>query len=665
MIWDNLPAPYAVERYNRLADRQTFDVSVWFARRTEPGRSWAVDPSSWRFRGMYVEDPGESRASLTRFIQRCDALRPDLILSLYGERPFVVGHLIFRALGIRNAFFVERTFDAVIRRRWWKELAKYVLFRSADAAQAHAPPASQRGAVPADAFQYAYRYGFPADRVFGVTHSLDVGHHAAPLSAEMRRQLRLDLGVSGCVFLYVGRFLKTKGLLVLLDAYRRAKQQQPDISLLLVGDGADEDALRAAAEGTDGIVFVPFVQPPDLPRYYASADVFVFPSLGDTFGLVVEEAHAAGLPVITSDAAGDVRQRVRDSGNGFVVPYGDAEALAGRMVLLASDSGLRERMGGRGAERVHAWDHDAWVADFERFASSVLALQPRDTASARLTRAAGRLLVGAADIGERASAWRKKIAARGVVRTAWDTLVSRANRAGMWAISVPWRLARRRDALEKFGTEYQGWLLPVAPLGAGGICYSVGVGEDASLEDRLLKRTTCQVWSFDPTPRALAHIATRTFDPRRFTFVPVAVWDEPGHIRLFAHPDTACDTCSPVNLWHTGACFEVPCTTVGALMRGHGHDELLLLKISIGGGEWRVLQNILDDGLRVQILCVEFCQPASFWRVAAAVARLRRAGYRYCCHERWRFTFQGPPEAQDAAKVPSQASAGSANRKRA
>ena len=71
VYWDNIPAPYAVERYNTLSDRGTLDFSVWFARRTDTERSWGVDESAWRFNGAYIEDPSES-------LQAAHAVRPPL-----------------------------------------------------------------------------------------------------------------------------------------------------------------------------------------------------------------------------------------------------------------------------------------------------------------------------------------------------------------------------------------------------------------------------------------------------------------------------------------------------------------------------------------------------------------------------------------------------------
>ena len=630
VYWDNIPAPYAVERYNTLADRGILDFSVWFARRTDSDRSWDVDESSWRFESAYVEDPGRSLKSATEFTRRCEAARPDLILSLYGERSFATGHLILKGLGFRTALLVLPTYDTWVRRAWWKEFGKRLLFHSADAAKVPGP----------DGHTYARRYGFTDDRIFEVRQSVSVGRYAMAISCDERAALRRELGISGCVFLYVGRFWHGKGLTRLLDAYGRIAAVNPEVSLLLVGDGPEEATLRTVAAGLRGVRFQPFVQPPELPRYYAACDVFVFPTLGDPHGQVIEEAHAARLPIITSDAAGDIPQRVTDGVSGFVVHAGDVDALARRMIELATDPDLRRAMGARGAERATSWDDSRWADDFERFVTGALAVPRRNTAAARVLTAVGALAIRIGDVAARARRWRAKAGAD-LAGTTRAIIVDRTNRLGMRLVSLPWRLNRPAEALERFGTKSGGWLLPSGRLGDGGVCYCAGVGEETSLEDDLLRKTTCLVWSFDPTAESAAHVARQAFDPNRFHFVPTGISDTTETLRFYAHPDPQMwPAYSNTNIWNTTSYIEAPATTVAALMETFGHRELTLLKLSIEGAEWGVLRHLLDGRTpKAQVLCVLFSQPASFWRVARAVRDLARHGFAYLGHEEWKFTF--------------------------
>jgi glycosyltransferase involved in cell wall biosynthesis len=380
IFWDNLPSPYGVEQYNLLADRGRLDLGVWFNARTEPDRSWTVDESTWRFAAEYIGSPGRSLHELRRFSERCRAFQPDVLVSPYGDLGYAAGHLVARALGIKTALVVQRTFDAWVRRAWWKEMAKRALFRSAEAAEVPGP----------DGAAYARQYGFPAERIFTVTLTTNVTQYARSLSPDERREFRTRIGLDNCVFLYVGRLWKPKGLMHLIEAFRQARASNPAISLLIVGDGVDERELRAAAEGIHGITFWPFVQAPDLYAYYAASDVFVFPTLGDPHGQVIEEAHAAALPVIATSAIGDVRRRVVDGVMGYVVPPGDAAALAKRMLELAADPARRRTMGECGAARARTWGHDTFAAEMETLVDACLAAAPRANMSARVVTAAGR-----------------------------------------------------------------------------------------------------------------------------------------------------------------------------------------------------------------------------------------------------------------------------------
>jgi glycosyltransferase involved in cell wall biosynthesis len=195
--------------------------------------------------------------------------------------------------------------------------------------------------------------------------------------------VRAELGVRGVTFVYVGRLWAGKGLSYLLDAFDGLQARDVgEVSLLFVGDGRDEDELRARAraQGLRNVVFSGFQGDDVLPRLYAASDVFVFPTLGDPFGMVVLEAMACGLPVIATTAAGEIAERVAEGVNGFLVAPASSDQLLERMTVLAGDEDLREAMGAASVRKAARQSPDAWADAFERALDKILAM-PRTSDS--------------------------------------------------------------------------------------------------------------------------------------------------------------------------------------------------------------------------------------------------------------------------------------------
>jgi glycosyltransferase involved in cell wall biosynthesis len=193
---------------------------------------------------------------------------------------------------------------------------------------------------------------------------------------EDRESIRSDLGVTGVTFIYVGRLWSGKGLDYLLDAFKRLQTGcQVESSLLLVGDGPEDGHLRKRCQkqGIRNVVFAGFQQRHKLPQYYTASDVFIFPTLGDPYGLVVDEAMASFLPVISTDAAGEIRDRIEDGVNGYIVPAENSEALFERMKHLAYCSNLRSVMGYRSYDKVKGRTPERWAKDFEQAVTKILA----------------------------------------------------------------------------------------------------------------------------------------------------------------------------------------------------------------------------------------------------------------------------------------------------
>lgn len=149
-----------------------------------------------------------------------------------------------------------------------------------------------------------------------------------------RFAIRSALGLgSGPVTLYVGQLIERKGALDLLEAHRILLRARLDAQLLLVGYGPLEATLRHQVEtqSIPGVHFRGHVPIPDLPRHYVASDCFTLPSHEEVWGLVLNEAAACGLPLVTTEPVGAAPDLVRPGSNGYIVPAHDPTALAGAL----------------------------------------------------------------------------------------------------------------------------------------------------------------------------------------------------------------------------------------------------------------------------------------------------------------------------------------------
>ena len=160
--------------------------------------------------------------------------------------------------------------------------------------------------------------------------------------------------------LYVGRISREKDLDVLANAYRRLRDEGLSVQLFVVGHGPYSQAL---SETLPDAVFTGYLTGVELATAYASADVFAFPSTTDTFGNVIIEAQASGVPVVVSDSGGP-KELVDDKTNGLVTKSHDVEDFTRAIRALIVDPALRERMGGCARQSVV---DRSWPNAFRKF----------------------------------------------------------------------------------------------------------------------------------------------------------------------------------------------------------------------------------------------------------------------------------------------------------
>ncbi|MDQ6420367.1 glycosyltransferase family 1 protein [Paenibacillus sp. LHD-117] len=175
--------------------------------------------------------------------------------------------------------------------------------------------------------------------------------------------IRHGLGDCSFMALYVGRLAPEKNVEIAIEAFAKLQQANPNAAFVIAGDGPSAPALKERCK-RDGIraVFVGFAELPELQRWYAAADVLLFPSPTETFGNVVLESMACGTPVIGANAGG-VRDTVRHGETGLLCEPGSAESFASALSILQGNMELRERMG----RNAHAYSlTQSWDGIFGR-----------------------------------------------------------------------------------------------------------------------------------------------------------------------------------------------------------------------------------------------------------------------------------------------------------
>ncbi|RFC50289.1 MAG: Glycosyltransferase involved in cell wall bisynthesis [Verrucomicrobia bacterium] len=240
---------------------------------------------------------------------------------------------------------------------------------------------------------YVRKLGMSGGRVFDGFDVVDNGYFEAGVAAAECG----TRGGAGKYFLVCGRFIPEKNLMLVLEAYRRycggtGGGRWP---LVLVGGGALEGELMEKAESLGcGVVrglpweregeveravyFAGFRQVEELPGIYAGAGVLVHASVKDTWGLVVNEAMASGLPVIVSGRCGCASDLVRDGENGYVFEPTDVEGLAGLMGRVARmPEAERAAMGEAGRRVIAEWGPERFAAGLKGAAEKAMEEGPK------------------------------------------------------------------------------------------------------------------------------------------------------------------------------------------------------------------------------------------------------------------------------------------------
>lgn len=169
-------------------------------------------------------------------------------------------------------------------------------------------------------------------------------------------------------FLYVGRIIKCKNLGVMLDAFVHAFPNQKDVALHIVGGGELLDDYQKRYGVYTNILFKGKLFGKNLIDEYHRANVLILPSTHEPWGLVVNEAMSAGLPVLVSDCVGASFDLVEGHNTGFVFPSNNIEVLTAKMKVLQSDAELYNQLSNNAFDRMRSyWNYDLYRSCLQSF----------------------------------------------------------------------------------------------------------------------------------------------------------------------------------------------------------------------------------------------------------------------------------------------------------
>lgn len=361
-----IPTPYRDPFWNAVASEPDVSLHVYYCASTTADRPW--DPN-WRMRYRSEVLPGYNILGLLPWqgysywnpsiVERLRAGAHDaLVIGGYNYPTLLAAIRFARKRGIPYYLMSESHLHH--HRPAWRLAAKHWLVRSV--------VTGATGCFPTGSWarEYLLSYGAKPDRLWYIPNVPDVRSFDAKARelAVQRPLLREKLGIGdGPNVLFLGRLVGFKRVDLLIEAFARATVP-PSARLVIVGDGVERAGLESLARRLgveDRVQFKGFVEPDDVPLWYAAADLMVLPAVGETWSVALIEALASGLPVITTDTVGAAADAVRDPLVGTVVPSGDAVALANAISSRLAEPSDRDAV------------RDRWAPIREQFRYDVLA----------------------------------------------------------------------------------------------------------------------------------------------------------------------------------------------------------------------------------------------------------------------------------------------------
>lgn len=340
LVISSYPAPYRVGVFAALSQQFHLDTYFDTCKNEDRNKKWFCKSGEFTFKLL---DNPKTKREFKESIR--DIKKYDFVVAYDPARkPAMEAILQCRIHEV--PYFVNND-GAFLKKNFLKDLLKRFLFGGASGCFA-------AGKSSCEYFQY---YGVEKSRIFlhkfSSLYEKDILKQ--PILHEERIAKRKILGLKEMpTVISVGQFIKRKGFDVLIDAWKKIDDSA---QLLIIGGGGEKEKYEEMINifGLNNIHIIDFIAKEELFEYYKASDLFVLPTREDVWGLVVNEAMAIGLPIITTDKCNAGLELIENGKNGFIVPVEDANSLEEKMMLLLQSSELRDNMAHSNLEKIREY----------------------------------------------------------------------------------------------------------------------------------------------------------------------------------------------------------------------------------------------------------------------------------------------------------------------
>ena len=347
-ILTNIPAPYRIPLFSELANTKNIDLTVYFFASTEISRRWNVKINR-KFNyeilsGFTLNTAVRAFQNIhinTAIISKLEKRKPDVIISGgYSSLTNLLGLMYARKT---DTPFILWSGSTAYEHKQLKPLFKPLItlfVKNSDAFIAYGSRSKQ----------FLQTLGVNAKSIFIAFNTVDVEYFTSQARKYKfeKKLVKRDLGFGNRkIILYVGQIIERKGIKYLIDTYKELSADDDEVCLVLVGYGPLQDKLEDYCRKSQirNVYFMGYYPPEKIVKFYSIADLLVLPSLEEPWGLVLNEAMACGLPVISTTLVGGAYDLIIDGVNGFKVPPRNSKVLQACIREILEDPRKKETFG--------------------------------------------------------------------------------------------------------------------------------------------------------------------------------------------------------------------------------------------------------------------------------------------------------------------------------